>query len=228
MADRDGRLLLLGVTPELSVLGKELVAVDNSPRMIERVWPGDEEKRRAIIGDWTDLPFEDGTFGAVIGDGSINSAPEVMEQVIGEVRRVLRPGGRAVFRMFCSPEEPESLALIAEDLDRGWRGNLHALKWRIAMALAASMPTAIVPVGMILEAFNDMFPERSELASRTGWAMEEIATLDAYSGAGHSMGFPTLAGILDLAGPHLKHVSVLPGAGYPLAERCPTLVWSAD
>jgi SAM-dependent methyltransferase len=220
-------VLLLGVTPELSILGEELVAVDNSLRMIELVWPGDDERRRAIIGDWTELPFDDGTFDAVVGDGSLNSAPEVMEQIVREARRVLRPGGRVVFRMFCSPDEAESLHAIAEELNLGWAGNLHALKWRIAMSLAAPMPDRIVPVHAILQAFDEMFPDRAEFASRTGWSIEEIGTLDAYSGADHSLGFPTLRDILDLAAPHLDHRCVLPGAGYSLAERCPTVVWSA-
>jgi SAM-dependent methyltransferase len=228
IAGSRGRVLLLGVTPELSVLGESLIAVDNSPRMIEAVWPGDSARCRAIVGDWTDLPFKDGTFDSVIGDGSLNSAPEGVEQVIGEIRRVLRSGGRAVFRMFCSPDEPESLSSIVEEMDAGWDGNLHALKWRIAMSLAASTPNAIVPVQTILETFNDMFPDRAKLASTTGWSSEEIATLDAYSGADHNIGFPTLREIVDVATPHLRHRSVLPGVGYPLAERCPTVVWSVD
>ena len=228
LADRDKRVLLLGVTPELSVLGEELVAADNSPRMIQRVWPGDNERRRAIVADWTALPFNDHTFDAVVGDGSINSAPEVMQQVVGEVRRVLRQGGRAVFRMFCSPDKVEDLLTIREDANPGWAANVHSLKWRIAMSLAASRQNAIVPVQSILQTFNDMFPDRTELAARTGWSLEDIATIDAYSGADHSLAFPTLAATLELAAPHLKHVSVLPGTGYPLAERCPTIVWRAD
>jgi SAM-dependent methyltransferase len=228
MAGGGGRVLLLGVTPELSTLGNELIAIDNSPRMIEIVWPGDDHRRRAMVGDWTQLPFDDGAFDAVIGDGSINSAPEVMEQVIREARRVLRPGGRAVFRMFCSPEKPESLDAIREDVELGRSGNLHALKWRIAMSLAAATPNRIVAVQTILQRFDELFPDRTELAARTGWSLEEIATLDAYSGADHSMGFPTVSEIRDLAAPHLTHVSVMAGSGYPLAERCPTLVWSTD
>src|ERR1044071_10147553 len=66
IAHEDKRILLLGVTPELSVLGRELTAVDNSPRMLAHVWPGDRECRRAILGDWTDLPFADGSFHAGI------------------------------------------------------------------------------------------------------------------------------------------------------------------
>lgn len=218
----DGRVLLLGVTPELSVLGRELVATDNTPRMIERVWPGDNDRRRAILADWTRLPFEDGAFDSVIGDGSLNSAPEDVENILAEASRLLRSGGCAAFRTFCAPEQPESLGTIQSD--PGSSGNVHALKWRIAMALAASLPRATVPVRAILEAFNAMFPDRAALGSATGWTVDEISTLDAYEGAGHSLGFPTAAMVGDWAPPYFEEVAVISSSGYPLAERCPILV----
>jgi len=228
IAGRDGKVLLLGVTPELSVLGRELIAVDISPRMIAGVWPGDGDHRRAILGDWTKLPFDNSTFDAVIGDGSLNSAPEALDPLLREIRRVLSPAGTAVFRVFCSPEEPETLLSIQQDIDAGWPGNLHALKWRIAMVIAASMPDAIVPVRTILATFNQMYPDRARLAAATGWSLDEISTVDAYDGADHSLGFPTLPRMLELAAPWFRDALVLPGAGYPLAERCPTIAWSAD
>ena len=217
------RVLLLGVTPELSVLGKQLTAVDNSPRMLANVWPGDREGRHAMLADWTDLPFADGAFDAVIGDGSLNSAPEQTDEVVREVARALAPGGVAAFRLFCAPEEAETLETIADDLARGWNGNFHALKWRIAMVLASSRPQAIVPVREILNAFNRQFPDRAQLAADTGWKPEDISTIDAYVDADHSLGFPTLSSFRRLLGAHFAEVSVLPSTGYPLAERCPTV-----
>ena len=41
IAGHGGRVLLLGVTPELVELGSELIAVDRSDKMIADVWPGD-------------------------------------------------------------------------------------------------------------------------------------------------------------------------------------------
>jgi SAM-dependent methyltransferase len=218
------RVLLLGVTPELSVLGKRLTAVDNSPRMLANVWPGDREGRRAMLADWTDLPFADGAFDAVIGDGSLNSAPEQTDEVVEEAARVLARGGAAAFRLFCSPEEAETLESIADDVERGWNGNLHALKWRVAMVLAASRPQAIVPVREILDAFNRMFPDRDQLAAHTGWTLDDISTIDAYVDADHSLGFPTLSSFRRLLERHFPEVSILAATGYPLAERCPTVV----
>jgi SAM-dependent methyltransferase len=220
----NARVLLLGVTPELSVLGSELIAVDNSPKMLANIWPGDREGRRGIVGDWTDLPFAPASFDAVIGDGSLNSAPEQVGEVLAEVRRELASSGTAAFRMFSAPERPETLDAIRAEVLDGWAGNLHALKWRIAMSLAASRPRASVPVQEILAAFNRMFPDRTELASITGWPPADIATLDAYVGADHNLGFPTLSATLALVERHFPDVSLLPAAGYPLAERCPVVV----
>ena len=225
IAGQDRRVLLLGVTPELSVLGSELTAIDNSPRMIDRVWPGDSDRCRAILGDWTRFPFPDGSFDAVIGDGSLNSSADGLERVLAEVRRVLSPGGTAAFRMFCSPETSETLAEIQQDSEVVGSGNVHALKWRIAMVLAASSPGAVVPVRKILAEFNRMFPNRARLARCTGWDEEEIATLDAYVDADHSLAFPTAAQMLEIAAPFFDSAEVVTASGYPLAERCPTMIW---
>jgi SAM-dependent methyltransferase len=221
---RDRRVLLLGVTPELSVLGTDLTAVDNSPRMLADVWPGDNTSRRAVLGDWTELPFASGSFEAVIGDASLNAAPEQVEEVVAEVRRVLAKDGKTAFRLFCAPEEPEALDSIERDVTNGWIGNVHALKWRIAMSLACSTPQAVVPVFEILNAFDRMFPDREKLAAETGWPAEDIATLDAYVGADHSLGFPTLSSALGLLGRYFRDTMVIEAVDYPLADRCPTVV----
>lgn len=224
---RNKSVLLLGVTPELSEVGDRLFAVDNSARMIAEIWPGDTDRCQAILADWTDLPFEDAIFDAVIGDGSLNSAAQQVEDVFREIRRVLLPRGKAIFRTFCSPDAPEKLPSIKQEVEAGWDGNIHAIKWRIAMAISSSMGDAIVPVRTILATFDEMFPDRAHLGSLTGWSADEISTLDAYDGADHSLGFPTLKGILDLASPFFSRAVVVRSAGYPLAERCPTIIWSA-
>ena len=228
MAGHDARVLLLGVTPELSVLGNDLTAIDNSPRMLSDVWIGDHPARRAVRGDWTRLPFEDSSFTAVIGDGSLNSAPGLEPDMLREIARALADGGRAVFRAFCSPDQPETLSTVRQDVVSRWEGNFHALKWRIAMALAASDANRTVAVRTILAAFDDLFPDRPELALKTGWSLDSITTIDAYAGAAHSLSFPTLAELLDTAAPYFAQARVLEGRGYPLAERCPTIVWSRD
>jgi hypothetical protein len=78
--------MLLGVTPQLAGLGGDLVAVDNSPKMLAQVWPGDAADRRAILADWTALPFAAGEFDAVIGlDERVRSRIEG-ENAYGEAK----------------------------------------------------------------------------------------------------------------------------------------------
>jgi SAM-dependent methyltransferase len=203
-----------------------MTAVDHSPLMIEQVWPGDDEKRRAILGDWTDLPFEAESFSAVIGDGSLTPAGEGVDDTLAEVRRVLAPGGAAVFRLFCQADERESLEEIRRDVEAGWQGNIHALKWRIAMAVVAERPRPLAPAKDVLVAFNHLFPDRQRLAKRTGWTLEEIGTLDAFETATHHVCFLTLPQMLERGSRFFRSARVIPASGYPLAERCPTVVWT--
>lgn len=226
IAGADGRMVMLGVTPALSSLGRDLTAVDAAPRMLTEVWPGDGDGRRAMIADWTDLPFADAGFTAAIGDGSLNACPGALEGVFAELRRVLAPGGVAAFRFFAAPETPEPLSDIAADVERGAAGNFHALKWRIAMSLCAGRPHAAVPVEEIRAAFDAMFPDRGRLAAATGWEADSIETIDAYEGATHSLAFPTLSALRALGAP-LGQLRVVPAKGYPLAERCPVVAWRA-
>lgn len=225
IAGQDDHTLLLGVTPGIASLGQDLVAVEGSRAMIDRLWPGDEPGRRAIVGDWTALPFEAGQFGAVIGDGALNSVASGLDALIGEIARVLRPGGVAAQRVFASPADRESLESVRDDALSKRIGNVHALKWRIAMAIAEA-PDFLVPVANILAAFNILFPDREELASLTGWESLEIDTLDAYVGAWHSLCFPTRTALQDLGAGRFTAFRIVESDGYPLAERCPLIVWS--
>jgi SAM-dependent methyltransferase len=223
--EHDEDILLLGVTPELSLLGQRLTAVDYSPLMLAHVWPGDDIRRQARLASWVELPFETARFTAVIGDGSLTSVGDGFDRAIEEVRRVLAPEGVAVFRLFCRPERPESFAEIRRDVEQGWNGNIHALKWRVGMAVAAERLDGVVPVQQILLAFNQIFPDRNWLATTTGWTLEEIATLDAFEGADHATCFRTLPEILDRGAQIFKAARIVESRNYPLAELCPIVIW---
>ena len=54
-----------------------------------------EQVLRAPIADVRELPFRDGSFDAIYSMGTVEHFDET-EQAIGEIFRVLRPGGRAV------------------------------------------------------------------------------------------------------------------------------------
>ncbi len=225
IAPQDDQILLLGVTPGIATLGQNLIAVEGSRAMIDRLWPGDQPDRRALVGDWTALPFEAGRFGSVIGDGALNSVANGLDSLVDEIARVLRAGGIAAQRIFASPDDREPLETVRSDALDGRIGNVHALKWRIAMAIADA-PDFLVAVADILDAFNAMFPDRSELALATGWDRSAIDTLDAYVGAWHSLCFPTRKALQGMGASRFATCRFVESEGYPLAERCPLIVWT--
>jgi SAM-dependent methyltransferase len=54
------------------------------------------QDRRTVVADMRDLPFDDASFASVLSVQSIEHVPDP-ERVLAEVRRVLEPGGTAVF-----------------------------------------------------------------------------------------------------------------------------------
>jgi SAM-dependent methyltransferase len=82
-------------------LGAEVVAVDQSERMVELT------RRRGVdarVGDVQDLPFEDESFDAVLAAWMLYHVPD-LDSGLAELARVLRPGGRLV----AVTNAPESL-----------------------------------------------------------------------------------------------------------------------
>ena len=73
-------------------LGAEVVAVDQSERMVELTRSRGIE---AVVGDVQQLPFEDGSFDAAVAAWMLYHVPDV-ERAIDELHRVLRAGGRLV------------------------------------------------------------------------------------------------------------------------------------
>jgi ubiquinone/menaquinone biosynthesis C-methylase UbiE len=73
-------------------LGCEVVAIDQSERMVELT------RQRGIdarLGDVRELPFDDGEFDCAVAAWMLYHVPDI-ERALGELRRVLRPGGRLV------------------------------------------------------------------------------------------------------------------------------------
>lgn len=226
----DKRLLMLGVTPELAALGRELLAVDGSLGMVAAIWPGDDRRRRAILADWSRLPLADGSRQAVLGDGALSSNPfpDPTDSILAEIARVLAPDGIAAFRVYCRPEQGESLAAVRRAALAGEAGGFHALKWRVAMAVAAERGGPNMPVRDILAAFEATFPDRAVLVERTGWPPEVVATIDAYAASDQVYAFPTVAEILALVGRRFGDARAVSSGDYTLAERCPLIVFGRD
>jgi len=82
-------------------LGADVVAVDQSERMVELT------RRRGVdayVGDVQDLAFEDDSFDAALAAWMLYHVPE-LDRGLSELARVLRPGGRLV----AVTNAPESL-----------------------------------------------------------------------------------------------------------------------
>jgi SAM-dependent methyltransferase len=82
-------------------LGAEVVAVDQSERMVELT------RRRGVdarVGDVQELPFEDESFDAALAAWMLYHVPD-LDRGLAELARVLRPGGRLV----AVTNAPESL-----------------------------------------------------------------------------------------------------------------------
>ena len=221
----DGNYLLLGVTPEFASLPGSLVAIDHNAAMIRAVWPGNHSGRNAIQGDWLHLPFGEGAFDAVIGDGCLTllSFPLQYEQLFSQLRGVLKSRGKVLVRVFASPDKAESCADVCREAINGKAGNFHAFKWRLAMAMTAESGEPNISVAEIHKLFNRLLPDREQLAKASGWDQKDIATIDVYHESSATYSFPTLSRLRQIF-PRGLHETGLAHGSYELAERCPTLV----
>jgi SAM-dependent methyltransferase len=225
LAGRDGRVLLLGVTPELAHIGKRLSAIDRSAAMIAHIWPGDTERARAQEADWLAPPFADGSFTAIVGDGSLSAVnwPVDYRALFSQAARLLEPGGVAALRLFETPEECETREALKADTLAGRCRSFHAFKWRLAMAAVAQTGDPNIAVAAIRCAFDAMFPDRDALSAATGWSRDDIDTIDVYANSPDVYSFPSFAQLRRTIPDSFAHIRRVGCGSYPLAERCPIL-----
>jgi len=225
-----GRTLLLGVTPELAGIAPDLVAVDRDPAMVAHIWPGDTERRFAIVGDWRNTNFAEGSFSACIGDGSLSGLqfPDDYTRAINAVVYSLRSGGKFVCRLYASPVQAETLSQLRDTAMAGAISNFHAFKLRLGMALANGAPGAAVRVQAMLDAFNAMFGDRAKVAQVTGWDPGHIDTIDYYRGSAVAYSFPTAEQARAVSARCFSRARLIAISGYELSERCPLLIGEID
>ncbi len=218
------RVLLLGVTAELAHAFDAVCAIDKSSGMIGSAWPGNSTYKHANLGNWLDMPLPEQPFDAVIGDGSLNNLvyPGEVREVLRRSLLALRPGGRFVCRLFERPAEPPGFAALRADGMGPARINFHAFKWRLAMQLAA-VRAATIPVTAILEAFEELFPDRDALAARTGWPRDDIDTIDAYRGSGMQFSFMSRSEMLAVLPSGIGGLRFESSGSYDLADCCPMM-----
>lgn len=222
LGESPGSCLLLGVTPELASLSANLTAIDNSPDMIRALWPQDSA---SILGDWLDMPFEDNAFDNIFGDGCpvLLAFPKQHERFFTEISRILRPGGKLILRAFVCADEVETPEQVCKEAALGRIQGFHAFKWRLSMAISSLTPDFTFPVSESLRIFDQHFPDRQRLAEATGWALQDIATLDLYRDSAARYSYPTLSRLRSTIPSELIETDLRYGQ-YELAERCPMLV----
>lgn len=223
------RIVVLGVTPEVVGLNwpdqVSILAFDQSEDMIRMVWSPNPHCTSSVTkAHWESMPLKDVSTQAIVGDASLNALPrlDAYPDVLREMYRVLEPGGLVALRCFVRPDNVEPLDTIREDVFSRKVGCMSALKWRLAMALAEP-DTASVTLSSVYSAFAKLFPSREAFATATGWASEEIGTMDPYCDSPTCLNFPTLAQFHAAFAPWFD-VTDMFYSSYELGEQCPTLV----
>lgn len=226
------RAVVLGLTPE--IIGCDwpadvrLSAVDHSPAMIEALWPPARgpAQSEVILADWCAMPFEPATIDFVAGDGCyvVLTCPEGYDRLTREVRRVLRPEGRFLIRVFLRPDLPETVADIAGALARGEIGSVNAIKLRLLAAVHGTSGAGS-RLDDAWQAWKSMPPLPAAFAGARGWTAEEITGIESYGGMQARYYLPTLAEFRRVMAPSLREVSCTFGR-YELSDRCPTLVFA--
>ncbi|MBI3903174.1 MAG: class I SAM-dependent methyltransferase [Nitrosomonadales bacterium] len=218
----NGTHLLLGVTPELAAFAGRTIAIDHNAAMIDAIWPGNHAQRSVVRGNWLNLPFAPDQFDTALCDGGLTqlSCPTQYADLFAQLARVLKPGGRILLRLFLSPEQGETSTEVCSDALAGNIRGFHAFKWRLAMAVAAEAGNINLPVSSVYAAFERLLPDRARLAAASGWAAEDIATIDPYRDSPMHYSYPTLSQFRAMLPHKLKEIAVIHGR-YELAERCP-------
>ena len=218
----DHRILLLGVTPQVANTYTHVTAVDFSPPMIERVWPGDTETKRAIEANWLTIEMANDQFDGIIGDGSINmvSYPTDVRAVFERCYHWLKPGGRFAMRFFTRPDEPITREYLLAEAGNP-TVNFSAFRRLLPMHIA-HIEGSCVPHTRTLELFEELFPDRSVLK----WDTEHISSMDAYRGTTTSTWFPTRSEILEFVHPRAQDVHFVDVGTYDIAHTCPILTFT--
>jgi SAM-dependent methyltransferase len=219
----DKQILMLGVTPQIANAYTHVTSVDYSPSMIEHVWPGNTETKRAIEDDWLTVGLDDNQFEGLLGDGSINMVgyPDDIKFLFERSYRWLKPDGTFAMRFFTRPAEHITREyLLAEAANP--TVSFSSFRRLLPMYIAANEGNSCIRTARMLEVFDELFPDRSVLK----WNPEHIPTIDSYRGTVASTWFPTRQEILDFVHPDAKDVRFVDAGTYEIANTCPILTFN--
>ena len=215
----DSNIMLMGVTTQITAAYTNVTAVEREPAMIENVWLGNTSTKQAILENWLTVSLPDNTFDAILGDGSLNmlTGPGQITTFINRALPWLKPNGQIICRMFTRPDTSVTMERLHAEA-RQPTVNFSALRRLIPMYIA-SRNGPMVPVKLIANLFDQMFPDRTILP----WTAEQMATLTPYYNSEAKTWFPTRQEILDTL-PVNVTARFLDVGTYDIADTCPVLI----
>lgn len=218
----DSNILMLGVTPQIANAYTTVTAVDYSPTMIERVWPGNTETKHAQEDNWLTVDLADESFDGVLGDGSVNMVgyPTDIRFLLERCYRWLKPGGRFAARFFTRPTENITREYLIAEAENP-TVNFSAFRRLLPMYIATQEGSAVKTYRM-LEVFDELFPDRSQLK----WDPDHISSIDSYKGTDTTSWFPTREEILEFIDPRAQDVKFIDAGTYDIADTCPILTFT--
>jgi len=119
--------------------------------------------------------------------------------------------------MFTRPDEPVTMERLHAEA-RNPTVNFSEYRRLIPMYIAAQNGP-VVPVKLILNLFDQMFPDRTILK----WTPEQMSTMDAYRNSESTTWFPTRSEILALAPAGSRYIE---SGTYDIADTCPILTFT--
>lgn len=222
----DGRVLMMGVTPELHTAFVDVIAVDRDENMISNVWPGDTLTRQVLQSDWMKMEWESNRFSAVVGDCALPmlSTIENMTEFQQRCFDWIKPGGVFVQRLFERPTEDYTWDQLVDMVSKPADINFHAFKWVACMSLAAEVGYKISdPVRF--EYLNKLCADRTAVCEATGWSREAVDTIDMYENGVQAVTFCNRAEWLSTVPNDAVEVNFLYAYDYDLWQHCPILTW---
>ena len=147
------------VTTALSELGLRAIGVDLTAEMIAeaRATP----RGAYLIADATRLPVAAGRFGLVISRNSLHHIPDP-DVVMGEMARVLQPGGRLIVEDMRAPDDPAKRAY--HEMVERLRDISHARTLTAAEVRSLAVGAGLIPKREMPGSFEIDFEEWIERA----------------------------------------------------------------
>jgi len=118
-----------GIFLRLRALSDRVVGIDISPRALSEARARNPDLR-TVGSDVSRLPFADATFDVVVSNSTLDHLDTLAEigAALGELRRVLHPGGRLILTLDnrCNP-----VIALRSVLPQSWLTRLHLVPYRV-------------------------------------------------------------------------------------------------